>query len=57
MSNLVRKVELIHSSSARMLRALEIPRDSFFWKFMRKEVGLHIRRTLELFWMVIRRKE
>lgn len=56
MSNLIRKVDLIGSSSERMKRALLLERNSFFWKFMQKEVFLHLKRTLELWWMVRRRK-
>jgi len=55
---LQRKVELISNSTNRLMEVLELPRrDEAWWWFMRWESWLHLRRSLELWWMVLRRKE
>lgn len=55
-NGLARKIELLHNSSERMMKALGLSRDAAWWRFMRREVWLHLKRTLELMWMVLRRK-
>lgn len=54
---LQRKVELIWNSADRMMEALELPRDKRWWIFMSRESWLHLKRSWELWWMVVRRKE
>ena len=54
---LQRKVELISNSADRMMRVLELPRDKRWWWFMRRESWIHLKRSWELWWMVLRRKE
>lgn len=56
MSNLKRKIELLHNSSERMMKAIGKDRDSAFWLFMRRESWIHLKRSLGLLWMVWRRK-
>lgn len=51
------KVEMIARSTDRLQRALTLARDDYAWAFLRKESWLHLRRSLELWWMVIRRRE
>ena len=52
------KVELISKSANRLMGALELqPRDKMWWWFMRRESWIHLKRSWELFWMVLRRKE
>ena len=50
---LEQRIELIHRSSQRMMDALELPRDEKFWWFLRREVWLHLKRSWELWWMLI----
>ncbi len=57
MSKLNRKVELLHKSSERLMRGLSLPRDKNFWWYMRREAWLHLRRSWELLWLVLRKKE
>jgi len=54
---LQRKVELIWNSADRMVRVLELPRDKRWWVFMRWESWVHLKRSWELWWLVLRRKE
>ena len=55
---LQRKVELIWNSADRMMEALDLPRrDKMWWWFMHREAWLHLKRSWELWWMVLRRKE
>ena len=55
--SLNRKIELLHQSSERMMKALKLPRDKGWWPFMRKETWLHLQRAWEVMWMVLRRKD
>jgi len=56
MDKLRHKVELLHRSSERLVRAAGIKRiDRTWWRFVRKESWIHLRRSLELFLMVLRR--
>lgn len=50
------KVEALHRSSERMMRVLAAPRDRLWWRHMRREAWLHIRRSLELLWLILWRK-
>ena len=43
------RVELLHRSSERMMRALKMPRDRRWIKFMRREAWIHLKRSLGLF--------
>ena len=54
---LKRKVELLHNSSKRMVEAQYLPKNGVWWYFFREETWLHLRRTLELGWLVFRKKE
>jgi hypothetical protein len=54
--SLQRKIELLHNSSERLIRALKLPRDKGWWDFIRRESWLHFKRSLELLWMVVRKK-
>lgn len=54
---LQRKIKLIHQSSERLMKALELTKDRYRWVFMRRETWIHLKRTLELLWLVLRRKE
>jgi len=57
MDNLKHKVELLHRSSERLLRAVNIKRgDRTWWSFVHKEPWIHLKRSLELLLMVLRRK-
>ena len=49
-------IELIHRSSSRMMELLKLPRDKTWWRYLRSETRLHLKRTLELVWLVLRRK-
>ncbi len=53
---LEKKVELLHRSSQRMLEALKLTKDEHFWWFMRQELWIHFKRTVEIWWMVLRKK-
>lgn len=53
---LSRKVELVHRSSERMLKSLGLTRDKNWWRFMRRELWIHLKRTVELMWAVVRKK-
>ena len=52
-----RQVELIFKSANRMMGVLELPRDKMWWWFMRREAWIHLKRSWELWWMVLRKKE
>jgi len=52
-----RRVTLLHRSSSRLLKALEVPRDPDFWRFMKKYSLIHLKRTLQLLWIVWRKDE
>lgn len=54
---LERKVELLHRSSDRLMKALDLARDQVWWGFIHREVWVHLKWTLELLWVVLRRKE
>ncbi len=57
---LPQKIELIHRSSKRMTEMLNIlseDRDAIWWRILRREAWLHLRRTLGLLWLVLRRKQ
>jgi hypothetical protein len=54
--SLQRKIELLHNSSERLMRALKLPRDKGWWGFMKQEAWLHFKRFLELLWAVLRKK-
>lgn len=57
MDKLRHNVELLHRSSERLLRAVRIKHnDRIWWRSVRKESWIHLRRSLELFLMVLRRK-
>jgi hypothetical protein len=51
------KIELLHRSSERLVESLDLPRDSTWWAFMRKETWIHLQRAFEVWWHVVRRKE
>jgi len=53
---LERKIELLHQSSERLMRSLKLPRDKGWWVFMRRESWLHFKRSWELLWAVLRKK-
>ncbi len=54
---LAERIELLHRSNERMLEALKLPRDQNFWAFMRRELWIHLKRTLETWWLVLWQKE
>jgi len=54
---LAERIELLHRSSERLVEALELTRDRDWWRFMRREVWLHLKRTLELVWAVLAKKQ
>lgn len=54
---LERKVELISNSAGRLQSALKLARSPEWWAFMQKEAWLHLRRTLELLWLVLRKRQ
>jgi len=54
---LEKKIELIKRSADRLERGIRIQEDSMFWKFMRRELWIHWKRTTEALWMVIRKKK
>lgn len=54
---LARKVELLHRSTERMMKALEQTRDLTWWAFMRRETWIHLKRSWELWWLVLMGKE
>jgi len=57
MDKLKHKIELLHRSSERLLRAVSIKyNDLTWWRFLRQESWVHLRRSLELFLMVLRKK-
>ena len=57
MDKLRHKIELLNRSSERLLSAAGIKRsDRTWWRFVRQESWIHLRRSLELFLMVLRRK-
>ena len=53
-----RKIELLHRSSKRMIRARDnLPCNRLFWAFLRRESWLHLRLSVRLiFAVLIRRK-
>ena len=51
------RIELLHRSSERLVESLDLPRDSTWWAFMRKETWIHLEKTFEAWWRVVRRKE
>jgi len=51
------RVELLHRSSERLMEALKLTRDRDWWAFMSREVWIHLKRTIELLWAVMRKKE
>jgi len=53
---LPRKIELLHHSSERMLKALKWPKDKIWWAFMNREVWIHLKLSLKVLWVVLRRK-
>ena len=55
--SLKRQVELPHNSSERLMKTLELKRDRAWWIFMRREAWIHLKRSWELWWTVLRRKE
>lgn len=62
MGTLKRKIELIRNSTDRLERLLRLSDDNqeqmtaAWWKILRRESWLHLKRTAELFWMVCRRR-
>lgn len=54
---LLELVERLHRSSERMIEAMKTNHDEPFWFFMRDEIWLHLRRTVQAWWKIIRRKE
>lgn len=52
-----RKVLLLYYSSERMYEALKLDMDTRWWKFMRREARLHLRRILELLWILYMRRK
>lgn len=53
---LERKVRLIVRSTIRLAEALDLPRNEDWWWFVRREAWIHLKRSLELWWMVLRHK-
>jgi len=50
-------IELLHRSSQRLMDALKEKRTVEWWGFMRRECWIHLKRTLETWWLVLRGKE
>jgi hypothetical protein len=55
--SLLRKIELLYRSSDRMVLVMKHPKDNAFWAFMRRELKIHLKRTVEAWWLVFRKKE
>jgi len=51
------KIDWLHRSSARMVELLKRPKNKEWWSFMRKESWIHVKRSLELWWLVLRKKD
>ncbi|MHB8084382.1 MAG: hypothetical protein ACYDHZ_00955 [Dehalococcoidia bacterium] len=54
---LKRQIELLYWSACRIKKAIDLPRSESTWRFLRAELWLHMRRTIQVWWSVIRRKE
>ncbi len=52
-----KKIDLIDKSTKRLLQTLEMPRDKIWWGFMRREAWVHLKRSIELWWMTVRKKD
>ncbi len=50
-------IELLHRSSERMMSAIRESHDEPFWFFMREEIWLHFKRTIQAWWAIIWRDE
>ena len=51
-----RTIELLHFSSSRMVEMLSEPRGRLWWALMRREVIIHLKRTIETCLLVVRRR-
>jgi len=51
-----RNIELIKRSADRLTRALALPRDKIWRTFMQRESWIHLKRSVELLWAVLRGK-
>lgn len=54
---LEQRIELLHRSSQRLMDALKEERTVEWWRLVRSECWVHLKRTLEAWWQVIRGKE
>lgn len=55
---LKRKIELIYRSGIRLMSlADETEQSGIWWEVLRREAWLHLRRTVELLWLVLRKKQ
>lgn len=50
--NLERRIELLHNSSNRMMEVVKIKDASAWLSFMKRELKIHLKRTLEIMWAV-----
>lgn len=53
-------IELIHRSSERMSEMLDVlreDRDDIWWRVLQREAWIHLKRTLRLLWLVLRRSQ
>lgn len=54
---LAQRIELLHRSSERMMRLIARPGGDLWWNTLKKETWIHLKRSFELWWYMIRRKD
>ncbi len=54
---LEKSIELLHRSSQRMLDSLSLTRDAHWWTFLRREIWIHFKRTLQVWWAITRKDD
>ena len=51
---LTERIELLHRSSQRMMSYLEEEnRDRIWWKYLQREIWIHLKRSFETWWATI----
>ena len=55
--SLTLKIMRLRLSTERLVEAMKLPKDEAFWIFMRRELKLHLKRTIEAWWLVFRKKD
>ena len=51
------RIELLHRSASRLMDSLPLTRDEAWWLFMRREIWVHLKRTVEAWWAIIWREK